>query len=230
MISSPGGPRWRPPRTDRALSALQRDVAAAAAALTGAAAGEQAERIRGRLLASVVRPLRQATRAAAAEALPGGAGSGQAARPGNGGAAAKNSAPDLRDRLWGLAKAATRLRARFPEVAELAEATAALQDLAVGLADEASAAERVAELAELQAGLGTAIQVMTDGPYLVTNADRVTDWLGCPLPVRPQLALCRCAPRRSGRCATAATQRSGSPAARTRPVCLTAATPTAGSR
>jgi CDGSH-type Zn-finger protein len=33
---------------------------------------------------------------------------------------------------------------------------------------------------------------MTDGPYLVTNADDLSDWLGRPLPVRPQLALCRC--------------------------------------
>jgi iron-binding CDGSH zinc finger protein len=86
----------------------------------------------------------------------------------------------------------TALRAQFPEIPELAEATAALQDLAIGLADEATAASLLAELAAMQAGLAPGIQVMADGPYLVTGARSLADWLGRPLPVRPQLALCRC--------------------------------------
>jgi CDGSH-type Zn-finger protein len=84
------------------------------------------------------------------------------------------------------------LRARFPQVPGLAEATVALQDLAIGLADEAAAGSRLAELEVLQAELGQSIQAMTDGPYLVTNARALLDWLGQPLPVRPQRALCRC--------------------------------------
>ena len=33
---------------------------------------------------------------------------------------------------------------------------------------------------------------MRNGPYLVTGARRLLDWLGAPLPARPQMALCRC--------------------------------------
>jgi CDGSH-type Zn-finger protein len=77
-------------------------------------------------------------------------------------------------------------------VPELAEAAAALQDLAIGLEKDDLAPGLLGELAGLQAGLGPGIEVMTDGPYLVTNAGGLSDWLGQPLPVRPQLALCRC--------------------------------------
>ncbi len=50
----------------------------------------------------------------------------------------------------------------------------------------------MSELRDLQAGLDVAIELEKDGPYLVTNAERVVDWLGCEYPVAPQLALCRC--------------------------------------
>jgi CDGSH-type Zn-finger protein/truncated hemoglobin YjbI len=176
------------PITDKALQALLDDVAAAATALTGPAVDEQGEGIRGRLHASVVRPLRRAT---------GKEPDGGKLTSSGGGADGTRSAQEglpvsLPGRLWELAKAATRLRLQHPQVAELAEATAALQDLAIGLVDEGTAAARLAELGQLQEELGPGIQVMTDGPYLVTNAARVTDWLGCELPLRPQLALCRC--------------------------------------
>jgi CDGSH-type Zn-finger protein/truncated hemoglobin YjbI len=136
-----------------------------------------------------VRPLRQAT-----EDQPGGdqpadrsgAANGSAARSGQG------SPASVGDALWELAQAATGLRAQSPEVPELAEAAAALQDLAIEAAGEGAAPGRLAELAALQAELDPGIQVMTDGPYLVTNARSLVDWLGQPLPVRPQLALCRC--------------------------------------
>ena len=87
---------------------------------------------------------------------------------------------------------ATRLRAQLADAAppELLEAVAALQRIAVGLASDASA--QAAELAELQRGLAPRIVVADDGPYLVTNAARVRDYLGGPLRVPPQLALCRC--------------------------------------
>ena len=97
------------------------------------------------------------------------------------------------ERLRALAQAATRLRTSPGAAPELIEATAALQDLAVRLApDETTATERVHELSSIQAGLAAGIQSMTDGPYLVTNAETVTDQLGVPIPVRPTMALCRC--------------------------------------
>ena len=54
------------------------------------------------------------------------------------------------------------------------------------------AAERLAWLRELQAGLPATIQAAANGPYLVTNVARVVNHLGEELPLPPQLALCRC--------------------------------------
>jgi CDGSH-type Zn-finger protein/truncated hemoglobin YjbI len=54
------------------------------------------------------------------------------------------------------------------------------------------AAARLAELRETQAELPARIQCESNGPYLVTNVERMTDWLGQPIPTRPQMALCRC--------------------------------------
>jgi CDGSH-type Zn-finger protein/truncated hemoglobin YjbI len=177
------------PVTEEALRSLLRSAADTEAALAGSA-DVHAERVRGRLRDSVVRPLRQADGGTAGDGAP--ASSSRAGGKNRGAPSGEGLPVSLADAVWDLARAATRLRSQGPEVAELAEATAALQDLAIGLAGEASAAGRLAELAALQAGLGAGIQVMTDGPYLVTNADDLSDWLGRPLPVRPQLALCRC--------------------------------------
>jgi CDGSH-type Zn-finger protein len=44
----------------------------------------------------------------------------------------------------------------------------------------------------LQSGLAPTIQAELNGPYLVTNLDTITNWLGGPVPARPQIALCRC--------------------------------------
>jgi CDGSH-type Zn-finger protein/truncated hemoglobin YjbI len=167
------------------------EAAADLATRLGGASDEAAQRASGRLLASVIRPLRQAAGAPPGDGEPASSrcsadGTARAAPPGKG---LPVSPPDA---VWQLARAVTGRRSRCPEVAELAEAAAALQDLAIGLADEASAPDRLAELAALQGGLGTSIQAMTDGPYLVTGARSLLDWLGRPLPVRPQLALCRC--------------------------------------
>ena len=87
---------------------------------------------------------------------------------------------------------ATRLRAQLADTAppELLEAVAALQRVAVDLAPDAAA--QAAELAELQRGLRPRIVVAENGPYLVTNAAAVRSYLGEPLRVPPQLALCRC--------------------------------------
>jgi CDGSH-type Zn-finger protein/truncated hemoglobin YjbI len=88
---------------------------------------------------------------------------------------------------------ATTLRLVPSLPAELQEATAALQDLGCRFAaDDDHAAARLAELSEIQVALPRVIQSQTNGPYLVTNAERLTDWLGEELPTRPQMALCRC--------------------------------------
>jgi CDGSH-type Zn-finger protein/truncated hemoglobin YjbI len=43
-----------------------------------------------------------------------------------------------------------------------------------------------------QSGLDAAIKVTLDGPYLVTDVVRLTNWLGEELPVTLQMMLCRC--------------------------------------
>ena len=114
------------------------------------------------------------------------------------------------DRVWEEAKAATALRARLGRAGgcppELAEAVAALQDLALRLAPRGQAASRSDELWQLQAGLSTAVQANRNGPYLVTNVPRLIDHLGAGQRPAPQLALCRCGnsaikPRCDGSCA-----------------------------
>jgi CDGSH-type Zn-finger protein len=96
-------------------------------------------------------------------------------------------APAQAPSLAALAELATSLRAEPAASDQLIEATAALQELA--LADDPALLDR---LQELQAGLPADIRVAHDGPYLVTNAKTLTDWLGQELPACPQLALCRC--------------------------------------
>ncbi|WP_433248848.1 CDGSH iron-sulfur domain-containing protein [Streptosporangium sp. CA-135522] len=97
------------------------------------------------------------------------------------------------DRLWELAKDATRLRVQPGAPEGLIEATAALQHLACLFAEDAdSLAARIAELAEIQSGLETRIDVAVDGPYLVTNPSKIINWLGETVSTFPQMALCRC--------------------------------------
>ncbi len=130
-----------------------------------------------RLVASVLRPLAEL---ASQSPAPGA----DVAMPASGPA---------HERVQALARAATQLRTRPDAPPELIEATAALQDLAVMLAtDDTAAAARRAELREIQAALPPGIQSMTDGPYLVTNAGDMTNHLGEPIPARPTMALCRC--------------------------------------
>ena len=124
-----------------------------------------------RVRRSVIRPLADALGQAAPE--PEG-GDPQAV-----GAAA--------EQLWQLTRDATALRAAHGLPAQLQEATAALQDLATR-----GAPERIAELRQLQASAPAQIQSQHNGPYLVTNVERLTDWLGEELTALPQMALCRC--------------------------------------
>ena len=130
----------------------------------------------GRLRDSVVRPLRQATKTEGREVSTEGEA---------------EAAPDLVE----LARAATALRAEYPDIPLLIEATAALQDLA--LLRTSRPEEVAAELAALQSGLAPGIQVAVNGPYLVTNAHKLLDWLGEPVALRPQMALCRCGKSRT---------------------------------
>ena len=177
--------------SDEMVSSLLTAAAALAADLGDASDDEHALHTEERLLNCVVRPLRQAMGSGPGDSGRCGAGSGSVltarAEP-----VTEDPSLSLAGELWQLARAATALRVRYPEMTELAEATATLQDLAVRLADEPEATGRLTELAELQAELSPGIQVMTDGPYLVTGARSLLDWLGRPLPVRPLLALCRC--------------------------------------
>ena len=136
----------------------------------------EAERIRR----SVIGPLAEAT---GESAHVGGGEPGEPGDPG-GPAGPGERAAEL---LWSLARDATALRAAHGLPAQLQEATAALQDLATR-----DAPERIAELRALQAPAPAQIQSQHNGPYLVTNVQRLTDWLGEELIARPQMALCRC--------------------------------------
>ncbi len=94
-----------------------------------------------------------------------------------------------------LARQATRLRVRDGGPSQLLEATAALQDLACREAAERGeddAGALLDDLRRLQSQLEPSIELERDGPYLVTNVEDLRDWLGCALPARPQMALCRC--------------------------------------
>jgi len=96
--------------------------------------------------------------------------------------------------LWKLAQDATRLRLMAGVQTEVQEAAAALQDLACQFApaDSNGPTHRLTDLREIQAHLPRGIQSQANGPYLVTNAENFTNWLGESLPTRPQMALCRC--------------------------------------
>jgi CDGSH-type Zn-finger protein/truncated hemoglobin YjbI len=107
--------------------------------------------------------------------------------------AASVSADELDAQAWLLAETVTERRAREPAETQLIEAAAVLQDLTLTLAPSAEeASTRLARLRELQGGLEPGIRCAHNGPYLVTNAERLRNWLGDEIPTRPQMALCRC--------------------------------------
>jgi CDGSH-type Zn-finger protein/truncated hemoglobin YjbI len=160
------------------------------AAASGAAAG--------RLADSVLRPLAQAVTGERAGNLP------DTDAP-----EAKPEPPDLDASVWALAQRATKANAEWSadpgRGALLTEATAALQDLALELSPPEAGA-RLTRLRAIQAGCESGIRCAHDGPYLVTNAERLRNWLGEELPSRPLMALCRCGesairPRCDGACA-----------------------------
>jgi CDGSH-type Zn-finger protein/truncated hemoglobin YjbI len=167
--------------------------AAAAATLERAGDGESS----ARLLESVLRPL--------AEAITGKRLRGRS-RPGGGA-----DADGLDEPVWALAQQATKLLARWrggPEQeTRLMEATAALQDLSLRSAPPPVRTARLGALRELQSELRPGIRCAPGGPYLVTNAEHIRDWLGQELDASPEVALCRCGssqikPVCDGACAT----------------------------
>ena len=170
-------------------------IVTSAAAAQGCDATNQA-RIVPRLTDSVLRPLAGAlTRMAGLTApAPAGGAPGQGGAPGA--AAPPQPGAAVADRVWELTRTATELLARLgmagDPAPELAEATAALQDLACRLVRPGQAAARRTELWRLQAGLPARIQAARNGPYLVTNVPRLIDHLGAERQPAPQLALCRC--------------------------------------
>jgi CDGSH-type Zn-finger protein/truncated hemoglobin YjbI len=100
---------------------------------------------------------------------------------------------------WELAVALTKLRAGWQGDAQtlilVMQATAELQDLALALSPSDGpdgAAAQLAALRELQADCDPEIRCAPAGPYLLSGAERITDWLGVEMSARPQMALCRC--------------------------------------
>jgi CDGSH-type Zn-finger protein/truncated hemoglobin YjbI len=146
-----------------------------------------------RLAGSVLRPL--------AEGITGqrpanpAQGSAQPASDG----VPEHASAGLDQRVWDLAQAATKLSAQKStdprQQARLMEATATLQELTLALAQGDGAKrmeERLTRLRELQSGCEPGIRCAHDGPYLLTRASRVRNWLGEEIATRPQMALCRC--------------------------------------
>jgi CDGSH-type Zn-finger protein/truncated hemoglobin YjbI len=175
------------------VKAVEEQLTAAVAAAPDDADAERARvgAAAERLSASVLRPLDDAL--GANQSRDHARATGEVGRDGP--AAVQPEELEVASRLWELAKDATAIRSSGDVPNEVIEATAALQDLVcdrvwVGGSDEVAA--RCGELREMQAGLAGAVRTMTDGPYLVTNADNLRDWLGEVLPTRPQMALCRC--------------------------------------
>ena len=160
------------------------------------AADDAQDSIAMRLLDSVLRPLGDAL---ARMPLDCRASVESCAGPPFGDVASDDDAPvapsdaSIDDRLWRLATTATTLceaQAAFGLPSEVGEATAALQDLGCRRPPDAPA--RRATLRAMQSGLRCGIQSAVNGPYIVTNVDTLTTWLGEPLPAQAHMALCRC--------------------------------------
>jgi CDGSH-type Zn-finger protein/truncated hemoglobin YjbI len=169
-----------------APSEIRNVVEAAHAVVIAAAAGAKCEPAEQaimvpRLVDSVLRPL------AAVLSVPASGLPSQVESSGE---------RDLSARVFDIAKSATALRTRLAAAGgcppELAEATAALQDLCVRLAPAGEGRTRLDELWQLQSGLPATIQAEHNGPYLVTNVPAMVNYLGDASRPAPQLALCRC--------------------------------------
>ncbi|MGD0808530.1 MAG: hypothetical protein ABSA91_02290, partial [Acidimicrobiales bacterium] len=119
------------PDAKSSLRSLLTEAAELQAALEGA--GNEQSRIAGtRLRDSVVRPLREALELITAGGAEGNPDSSRADNDGH----QPSETSAVSDRVFDLARSATRLRVQRPDLVGLVEATAALQDVAINLADE----------------------------------------------------------------------------------------------
>jgi CDGSH-type Zn-finger protein/truncated hemoglobin YjbI len=189
-----------------ALAVVNAIAAASPGVIVGAPDPDAQLPLAQRLLASVLRPIAAALTTADPAPAAQGVRSPAATRPDvvKPQDADAGSPVDIDARRWALATASTELYVELAAAvrpgasgitAAVGEAAAALQDIAVsyGTADSlTSRATRTDQLREMMASLGAGIRISINGPYLVTNAESLTDWLGNPLPLRPQMALCRC--------------------------------------
>ena len=95
------------------------------------------------------------------------------------------------EKTFAVAKQAAALRLRADAPPESLEAFAALLNL-LSVSVHGDVSSRMAELTSGQSDLDAEIRIALDGPYLVTNLEQFTNWLGEELPPTPQMALCRC--------------------------------------
>jgi CDGSH-type Zn-finger protein/ferredoxin len=183
VVLSWSPPLPTPPRAIMTVVDMLRELRRAAAALEQNLADEPPRR---RLRRSVIRPLDQALAQLTGQAEAAAIGPDPA--PPSDAVAGASAA----DRVLEVARRATRLRVEHDDSLplEVFEAVAGLQDVAVILAPDQAPARR-ATFAELQASLPATTHTEADGPYLVTNPQRLQDWLGVDMPTMPQMALCR---------------------------------------
>jgi CDGSH-type Zn-finger protein/truncated hemoglobin YjbI len=154
--------------------------------------------VSGRLETTVIRPLRGAlAEMGATQESAMNVRTAPASRPDESQPILSITALD--DELWALAKCAMEPQVNTKMPGQTKEAAAGLQYLACELAKindgangTSSAADWLAELKAMQTELPTGIQAESDGPYLVTNGERLFNWLGERIPLCPLTALCRC--------------------------------------
>jgi CDGSH-type Zn-finger protein/truncated hemoglobin YjbI len=97
------------------------------------------------------------------------------------------------ERLWSLTKLATAFSVREEVPDGVNDAVAALQEAACILAQPGvDTTDRIDELRSVQRALKQRVQVRPNGPYIVTNVDTLTTWLGESCSSTPRMALCRC--------------------------------------
>ncbi len=178
---------------------------AAANRLLPRAGGDSA----ARLLDGVLHPLAEAVTGKRRRA----AAPPERARATPGAATMQHDAARLDRELWSLTERITRARSAWRAERSretlLMQATATLQQLALELAPAGSRDQRLTALRDLQSGLPQEIRCARNGPYLVTNAERVHDWLGTEIRTAPQAALCRCGESRIKPLCDGACQHSG---------------------
>jgi hypothetical protein len=170
--------------------------------------------VSGRLETTVIRPLRGSlAEMGATQESEMNVRTASASRPDD--AQPVLSITALGDELWTLAKNATALQVHAKMPAQTKEAAAGLQYLACelvtisdGANGKSSTAARLSELKAIQAELPTGIQAESNGPYLVTNGERLFNWLGERIPLCP---LTRCAGVDSRQQSLSATGRTPNP-------------------